>query len=339
MKTIPEPLKGFEPVNQIFKGYILGQIISTSMKREIFSLLKRPKKATTLAEEISADPTITEKLLETLVSMDLLLKRDGRYVNTDLARSFLIKESVHYQGELIELILDSYHIWSQLETAMEAGCIGKTDEAPEENTFDKRFMAASAESAVRGALQYTVKAIAELPEFKSARRLLDLGGGHGLYSIAFARENPFLEAVVFDLPLVTEICEERIREYGMKGRVSVMAGDYLKDDFGTGFDAVFISHSILYKPEESFDLPLKKIHLSLNDGGIIIVRHWTRANDKNPLVISLWDLRQTLLGSSNRLYTEEEYLHILEERGFVRREVLRPSHSSDPSVIIVARKG
>ena len=339
MKTIPEPLSGFEVLSQIFRGHILSQIISTSMKLGIFSLLEKPKKVMELAEEISAELTITEKLLEVLVSLDLLLKQDGRYMNTELTHSFLLEDSVYYQGDLIGLILESYPIWYQLETAMKKGNLDKTEKTYMENTFDKRFMMASAQSAIRGALQSTVNVIVELPEFKSARRLLDLGGGHGLYSIAFARENPFLDAVVFDLPLVTEICKEHIREYGMEGRISVMAGDYLKDDFGTGYDIVFISHSIFYKPKEALDLPLEKIFHALKEGGIIIVRHWTRANDKNPLVISLWDLRQTLLGSSNRLYFTDEYLNLLKNRGFVRREILRLSHSADPSVIIVARKG
>lgn len=46
-----------------------------------------------------------------------------------------------------------------------------------------------------------------IPSMKS-RKLLDLGGGHGLYSIKFCRKNPQLSATIFDLPLAIEsVCK------------------------------------------------------------------------------------------------------------------------------------
>ena len=49
-----------------------------------------------------------------------------------------------------------------------------------------------------------INIISELPEFKEARKLLDLGGGHGLYAITFTKSNPNLGAYVFDFPDVVE---------------------------------------------------------------------------------------------------------------------------------------
>jgi len=58
----------------------------------------------------------------------------------------------------------------------------------------------------RGRLQKTLELVCALPEFKSARRLIDLGGGgDGLFAIGFAQESPNLEVIVYDQPEIIGI--------------------------------------------------------------------------------------------------------------------------------------
>ena len=54
------------------------------------------------------------------------------------------------------------------------------------------------------------EAIAKVKLPPNARRLLDVGGGHGLYSIKFCYRYPELEATIFDLPLATETTRKNI---------------------------------------------------------------------------------------------------------------------------------
>ena len=62
-----------------------------------------------------------------------------------------------------------------------------------------------AENALSGRLQAVIRVIINLPGFDRARRVLDLGGGHGLYAIALGMQNPGIEAWVFDLPDVVPL--------------------------------------------------------------------------------------------------------------------------------------
>ena len=338
MKEIPNPPTGFEPISQIIRGYQLTRVLSAAMRYGIFSRLDKPKSASILAQEISIEPTITEKLLEVLVSLNLISKVDEGYVNTDLVRSFFMKDSIFYQGDLIDFMVDSYPLWTKLDQALKNGYLDNSGKGKREDTFDKRFIMASAEASIRGALQDTVEVIAGLPEFKDAKRLLDLGGGHGLYSIAFAQKNPLLQAVVFDLPPVLEISQRFIEDYEMEARVSVMAGDYLKDDLGSGYDLIFTSHSLFYQPRETLEAPLRKIYRALKEKGALVINHWVRQKDKNSLVSSLWDLRLTLLDSPHYLYSKEEYLDLLRKCGFTEKDIIHLPTSSNPTVVIVARK-
>jgi len=57
-----------------------------------------------------------------------------------------------------------------------------------------------AKGTMLGRLQATLKTVKEIPEFEASRKLIDLGGGHGLFGIGFAQENPDLEVVIFDQP-------------------------------------------------------------------------------------------------------------------------------------------
>jgi hypothetical protein len=72
-----------------------------------------------------------------------------------------------------------------------------------EHKYDRESIDWIARGTMLGRLQATLKIVSKLPEFLNAKRLIDLGGGHGLFGIGFAQENPQLEVVVFDQPGVT----------------------------------------------------------------------------------------------------------------------------------------
>jgi predicted O-methyltransferase YrrM len=62
--------------------------------------------------------------------------------------------------------------------------------------------------------------VANLPEFAGFRRMLDLGGGHGMFALYFVNAHPTMKGVVFDQPAVVSVAKEFIRDYGMQDRVS-----------------------------------------------------------------------------------------------------------------------
>ena len=62
-----------------------------------------------------------------------------------------------------------------------------------------------------------------------ARRLLDVGGGSGTYTIAFLEASPEMSATLFDLPEVVEMARERITEAGLLDRVTITPGNFHAD--------------------------------------------------------------------------------------------------------------
>lgn len=106
---------------------------------------------------------------------------------------------------------------------------------------------------------------------KTARRLLDVGGGHGLYSITLCRRYPQLSATVFDLPQALEAARETIAAENMARRVEVRAGDFWKDDLGDRYDVALLFNIIHGNlPAKNTEL-LRRVASALNPGGLVVI--------------------------------------------------------------------
>ncbi len=89
-----------------------------------------------------------------------------------------------------------------------------------------------------GRLQGIVQILKDYPRFFSSRRLLDLGGGHGLIGIACAQANPGMKVVIFDKPDVVHIAWEHVCMSGIADRIVCIGGDYLQDSIGSKYDII-----------------------------------------------------------------------------------------------------
>ena len=338
--NIPElkPQIDAKLIDEIAKGYQAAQVLYTAIDYNIFTLLEKPKTAKEVSDEIGTDFEITNKFLDALAALKLISEGDGKYSNTALARTFLVMDSPFYQGNLVNVYAMAYDAWSKLGQALKEGVIPqKPDE--KKNVFDKTFILSMAEANLRGPLHRIVKKIEDIPEFKNAKKLLDLGGGHGLHAVSFTQINPDLEAIVFDLPPVVEVTKEFISQYGMEERVKVMAGDFDKDDFGNGYDIIFVSHSLFYHTKETIHEPLERIYEALNDGGIMISNHWMFDDGKNSSTLALWELWLSVLGYPHHVYTAKDFVDLLKEKKFSDVQMINIATPEDPSTIVIAKKG
>jgi len=341
MTQIPEPQIESTLIIDMARGHEMSQALSTAIDCDIFTLCQLPKTANEVSQSLGTNYDMTKRFLNVLVALQLLIKQEDKYVNTALANTFLVKGEDFYQGNLIKLWASGYALWPKLGEVLKEG-IKKvwTPETSEEmaNVFDPTFTLAMAEYAMCGGVQAVAKTVSGFPEFRRAKRLLDLGGGTGIYSITLAQLKPDLGVTVFDIPPVLEITKEFISRYKMEGRVGLMGGDYMKDDFGAGYDIILASHS-LYNPKKVLSPTLKKIYDALNDDGSVILNHWTVNSDgAGHQIIVLWDLWLWLMSYEHSLYTKDEYSDLLKEAGFSVPHIVDISIPSYLSTIVLGKK-
>src|SRR5205823_3114281 len=65
-------------------------------------------------------------------------------------------------------------------------------------------------------------------------RLIDVGGSHGLYTIALCRRYPSLSAVIYDWPEGVVAARREIAQAGLAAQISTQTGDFLTDELGGG---------------------------------------------------------------------------------------------------------
>jgi predicted O-methyltransferase YrrM len=320
-------------IDQLAQGFQKSHTLFAALKVGLFEALKEKKTAGELSGELGTASLLTEKLLKALASVGLIKKEGERYHNSELSDIYLTEESPFYQGNLINLRASGSDLWRTLDRKL-AGKEEKRKAGRPGGAFNRDFIVAMAEGGMRGPLQRTAQAVKELEEFKNATALLDLGGGHGLYAIAFAEINPGLEATVFDLPPVIEVARKYIKKHGMASRVNTLGGNYAEDFPEGPFDIIFSSDNF-YQPEEVLVPLVENIYGSLKSGGLLISKHWI---DSGSPTSAFWDLQLSLMGFPHKLYKLEEYKRIFRDNNFTVTDSIDISTGPDPSVITVAKK-
>lgn len=314
---LENPLHSFE---ESLTGYRRFQAMITACNLGIFTACIEPTTACELSESLGTHPDLTELLADVLVAEKLLVKSDGQYSLTSFSKTFLISESPVSQLNAIRFQSHLAGLWTQLVEIMRSG----PRMYPTEEWFCDLVIPSMAENCRCGLLQKVTKVVTAQPEFSSARTLLDLGGGHGLYAIAFCQYNPNLSATVFDLPQVTMATCKTIAQY-CADRVTTKSGNFFTDSIGSGYDIIFSSSN----PGGKSPALIKKIADALNEGGLYINKQGKDESLDNPLLNLEWNLWTVSdMHKERRQYSFSysvpfaEYNRLLADYGFVVREVV-----------------
>jgi len=324
-----------ELIDAMIQDYRTSHILLTAIEKGVFTRLSESKTAKELAEEMGTDPRTTEKFLNVLVTLGLLAKSDKKYANMVDAETFLVEGKSHYIGNLVRITVGSNLLLSYLDEVLKNG--GSLQATSEEHTFGEVHLLGHAEWALCLELPIIFDTLKDISEFVNAKKILDLGGAHGMYSMAFAQKNTMSAVTLFDLPHVIEIAKKFIDRSGMKDQIELVAGDFNSDDIGNGYDLVFVSH--VFYQKKGIESVLGKIYDSLNENGVVILNHWiVNETRTGPRVSVLFDLYTSIMSRDYHCYTVNEYTNLLEEAGFSKLRIFDIQTPPSPSMFIVGKK-
>ncbi|MDM7917914.1 MAG: methyltransferase [Methanosarcina sp.] len=341
---------------KIFDSSVQGlrecRLIAAAFELGVFEALKVPLSAGALAEKLGCDPVLMPHFCEALHSLGFLdrfeegideeeekaksvkTKNDGAvYLVSELSATYLLKSSPFSQQHYLAERIRNVERWARLPQIMKQG-----PDIVEKGPFFGEIVHCMAENARCGLLQETVRVVRENVDFTGVEKLLDLGGGHGLYAIAFADLNEEIQAFVFDLPPVTKETRYFIEKYGAS-RVDIIPGDFFKDEIGSDYDLIFSS----FNPGGKVPSLIPKIAEALKPGGVFVTRQVPDENMKgNPLMSldwNLWTFEDVKKGSSGFSFENSvpfnEYIEMLGNYGL---EVFRALDMEDGSRIVFAWK-
>jgi predicted O-methyltransferase YrrM len=222
--------------------------------------------------------------------------------------------------------------WSTLTGCVKAGtAIGLGPRNPDGLADERtRSFISAMHARAREAAEETV----HLAGAHDAKRMLDVGGGSGAFSMAFARACPELHAEILDLGPVTSLAEEYIREAHLQDRVSVHPGDMRSADFGEGYDLVLLSAVChMFGEEENRDL-IRRSAQALLPGGRLVIREFILEEDRTaPASAALFAINMLVGTERGNAYTEGEYRDWMEDAGLI--DFSRPDSEGD---VLLGRK-
>jgi SAM-dependent methyltransferase len=303
---------------QAARAFQESRVLLTALELDVFSALREGASATELSRKLGTHPRATEMLLNALVALGALLKCDGIFCCTEEAKAL---------GPARMGLLHMVHLWNTWSTLTECVKSGTAvatrgpESFPEEHT---RAFIAAMHARARDNAEQTV----QLSGIRDAGRMLDVGGGSGAYSIAFAKTCPALHAEILDLGAVVPLAEEYIREAGLQDRVRVRPGDMRTTDFGRGYDLVLLSAVCHMWGEDDNRALIKRSAQALVPGGHLVIREFILNEDRTAPPFAAMFAVNMLVGTEHgNSYSESEYRAWMTEAGL--GAIVRPDPQGD----------
>jgi len=261
-------------------AYYRFQYLAAAVEFDLFTLLARHPGLTKqeLATRLELRETPIRTLLLCLRSIGLVRSDEGRYFNSPLADRYLTKDrpdnfiarvrmgrvlTYHGMGSFYESLKADTNVGLQQIPGRGPSLYARIGEDPVLQKVFHEFMASFSR-------HHTILSTIDLT---GCERLLDVGGGaEAVNAIALAKRWPQLHITLVDLPPVVATARTRIEENGLSGRIEVIGMDCLKQEFPSGFDAVFYAHFLgIFSLEKQCDLVAKGARAVKPKGRLLVV--------------------------------------------------------------------
>ena len=108
-------------------------------------------------------------------------------------------------------------------------------------------------------------------DFSQYRKILDVGGGLGIFAKHVADSAPRTNVTVFDLPQVVEAIEHARETKEKITRIEAIGGDFFKDTVPTDYDLITLVRVLYDHSDENVDQLLRNIHESLKPNGTLLI--------------------------------------------------------------------
>lgn len=249
------------------------QTVSVAIEAGLLEHLASHGPATpeTLAGDLDLDRTTTAAILSLLEPLGYVTSKGEAYEATAMTERWILASSPTTLGRWLRfwdrLVLP--YLAETLPVALREGPADRTfydwlGEAP-----DRWDLAQATFQDLANVVLEEVTDKVPIPRGKG--HLLDLGGGHGLYTMALCQEHPDLEATILDLEAPLQAARANLEAGELADRITLRAGDYMTDDLGTGSDVVLLFNVLHGHPADEAEALVQRAAGALAPGGLLVV--------------------------------------------------------------------
>lgn len=299
-----------EPILQLLTGYVGSQFLFTAHEIGLFeALAEGPADLEALAQRTGVPRRPLEIVADGMAALAIVDKEEDQYQNTPEATTFLSGKTPADLGPLVRFNREVvYRDLANFGEAVREGAAAASYPSGEKLRWYSEGI------AVQSTPQ--AQALAADYEFDRHERVLDLGGGIGVFVEAVLREHEDVEATLFDRPQVIEFARERLARSLNGQRLQFVEGDFFEDPIPAGHDAFILASIVHNFPPGANRRLLRRIREQAADGArMLLVDFWTDpTHTEPPFAALLAALLYTY--SEGGAYSVEEGKSLLAESGW-----------------------
>ena len=314
--AMPDPT----PIVRLTTAYWDSQVLLTASRLRLFDQLATgPRSAAEVAAALGLEERRTDLLLRALVALGLLELQGERFANAAAAAAFLVSGSPAYMGGAMRYSDQLYDAWGRLEESLRNG---QPALAAEAYLGDDAARTRTFVHSMHGRAMGIARALVTVLDLSGRRRMLDVGGGPGTYSILLTERSPGLRADVLELPGVAAVAREIVAAAGAGERVTLRDGDYHAADFGSGYDVVLMSGMFHREREQACRGLIDKARDCLQAGGMLAVSDvFADEGGCSPPFAALFGLNMALTAPDGTVHADADVARWMRAAGFESVEV------------------
>ena len=290
------------------------KILLTAIKLDVFASLNGAgSTASEVAKLLNLDLRGLTLLMNALVAIRILGKKDDRFSNTEVSGKHLDKSSNDYIGHLLLLHDAEWNNWGKLEETVRIGRSPVTQHVFETDPE----MGANVLTVLHRIGRESGPSFAKRLDLQGAKRLLDVGGGAGTNAIAFCQAYPDLTATVFDLPRTLTVTKRVVQEAGLEDRITYLPGNFHTDSFDGLYDIALMSDILHYQDAQANAELVRKVHGSLTEGGRLVIKdRFLDSSGTSPAWTAAFAVHIMVNTERGQCFTVKEAITWMENAGF-----------------------
>lgn len=306
-------------LQQLAWGYAPMIIIHAAVRHGLFDRLEAgPRSLPNLAAEMGVSARGLRALLNALVGLQLLARKEANYTLTPESAAYLVSSQPGYRGAFFhhhhdQLLPQWMQLTEVVRTGRPAATTNRERDGAEhfagfvESLFPGNYAAATALGEHLG-----------VPGATGPLHVLDIGAGSGVWGIALAKQSPHVRVRAVDWPRVLEVTRRVAIRHGVADRLTPVPGDFFAADFGDGHRVATLGHILHSEGPERIRRLLAKTWQALLPGGVIAIQEFVPNDDRQePLQPLLFAVNMLVNTQEGDTYTFSEISTWLAETGFV----------------------
>lgn len=305
------------PLFRLLGDFGNSRILDAAIEYDFFTLIHKGLHSyEEIARAAATDPRATRIVLDGLIALALVEKRQGRYFLCPISEAFLVKGEPSYIGDFRHVALSLWEGMAHLKETLKSGKpLSRLDTGGELEVWEKLVVGII---PIARPVARTVCDLLKIGSEKKGLRVLDIAGGSSIFGMTILKHDPSAQVTQLDWPNVNAVAKRLNREWGLEGKIRFIDGEFRSAPIEEShYDLVLASNFCRFESPQGNRELFQKAHGALKQGGLLVVNDFLPDEERTgptfALRFSVYTLTHTPAGEC---WTLSQYTEWLKEAGF-----------------------